>query len=121
MSISGIMPGRYWSNLYWRLKHKGGQGARRCRPAMGFVNIRSRPYIAEIMPFDLSDDEKLGLIALLTRTIANDHYPFSPRGSHHEGHSCQAPARANPRALCRRRRFMRHREQQPPGDEALAD
>jgi hypothetical protein len=31
------------------------------------------------MPLDLSDDEKLALVALLTRTIADDRYPLSPR------------------------------------------
>jgi hypothetical protein len=39
---------------------------------MGFVNIRSRFYIAGTIPLDLSDDEKLALLALLTRTIADD-------------------------------------------------
>lgn len=36
-------------------------------------------YILAIMPLDLSDDEKLALVALLTRTIADDRYPLSPR------------------------------------------
>jgi len=31
------------------------------------------------MPLDLSDDQKLALIALLTRTIQGDRYPSSPR------------------------------------------
>ena len=31
------------------------------------------------MRLDLSDDEKLALVALLTRTIADDRYPLSPR------------------------------------------
>ena len=35
--------------------------------------------IFAIMPLDLSEDEKLALVALLTRTIADDRYPLSPR------------------------------------------
>ena len=31
------------------------------------------------MALDLSDDEKLALVALLTRTIGHDRYPMSPR------------------------------------------
>jgi len=31
------------------------------------------------MTFDLSDDEKLALTALLKRTIEEDRYPLSPR------------------------------------------
>jgi hypothetical protein len=31
------------------------------------------------MLLDLSDDEKLALVALLTRTIADDRYPLSSR------------------------------------------
>jgi transposase len=31
------------------------------------------------MSFDLSDGEKLALVALLTRGIADDRYPLSPR------------------------------------------
>jgi hypothetical protein len=31
------------------------------------------------MALDISDEEKIALVALLTRTIANDRYPSSPR------------------------------------------
>jgi hypothetical protein len=31
------------------------------------------------MALDLSDDEKLALVALLTRSIGTDRYPSSPR------------------------------------------
>jgi hypothetical protein len=31
------------------------------------------------MALDFSDDEKLALVALLTRSIATDRYPSSPR------------------------------------------
>jgi hypothetical protein len=40
---------------------------RTAKVGQGFVNTRSRHYVAEIMPFDLS--EKLALVALLTRTM----------------------------------------------------
>jgi hypothetical protein len=36
------------------------------------------PY-ERIITLDLSDDEKLALIRLLTRTIEDDRYPLSPR------------------------------------------
>jgi len=39
----------------------------------------AKHYFAEIMPLCLRDDEKLALMALLTRTIAEDRYRLSPR------------------------------------------
>ena len=65
----------YRSNLYLRLKRKKGQ----TREIGGLRGRRPRPYIEAMRHLDLSTEEAGALVALLTRTIAEDRYPPSPR------------------------------------------
>jgi hypothetical protein len=69
-----------------------------------------RHHIGFMPHLELSDEEAA---ALLTRTIADDRYPLSPRIRTLRG--ILAKLRAEPvRERCRRRRLILRQEQQPP-------
>jgi hypothetical protein len=56
-----------------------------------------QPHIGAMPHLDLSDEEAVALVALLTRTADGDRYPLSPRIP--EGHTREAPTRASPRGF----------------------
>ena len=77
MSISGIMP---WNLAAEPLSAVKAKAQGREIPSLRTGLLRS--HIGTMQNLDLTDDEKLALVALLTRTIDGDRYPPVAARSH---------------------------------------
>ena len=82
--------------------------AQRESPVPDVPSSSDAPQSARSTAFDLSNDEKLALVDLLTRSIANDRYPSSPRVRTLQSILVRI-ARNLQRSPRQRRRCLRHR------------